>query len=70
MNGLTIDKGSVIRIVVFLFAWLNQYLVANGNQPLPVLGEAEIAAIFVFGASVLTLVKSNGLRKEKPVTEQ
>ena len=69
MNGLMIDKGSVIRIVVFLFAWLNQYLVANGYSSLPILGEDEVAAILVFAASILTLVKSNGLRKEKPVTE-
>lgn len=69
LNGFPIDKGSVIRIVVFLFAWLNQYLVANGNQPLPVLGEAEVAAILVFGASVVTLIKTNTIRKPKPDTE-
>lgn len=67
-NGV-IDKGSAIRILVFLFAWLNQYLVANGNQPLPVLGEAEVAAILVFGASVLTLVKTNKLKKPVADTE-
>lgn len=63
-KGVPLEKAAAIRVVVFLFAWLNQFLVTNDFQPLPVLGEAEVAAIFVFGASLLALVKDNRLRKK------
>ncbi|UOE58234.1 phage holin [Cytobacillus oceanisediminis] len=62
------DRAALIRIIVFLFAWLNQYLVSKGHQPLPVLGEEEVAAVLTFVASVWTLVKDNKVKKneEKP----
>ncbi|MES9681682.1 phage holin [Gottfriedia acidiceleris] len=61
------NKGAIIRIIVFVFAWLNQYLVSKGEQPLPVLGETEVAAVITFIASVLTLVKDN---KVKPKAKE
>ncbi|MDA2651090.1 MULTISPECIES: phage holin [Bacillus cereus group] len=53
------NKGALIRIIVFVLAWLNQYLTSKGYQPLPVLGEAEVAAVVTFIASVLTLINDN-----------
>ncbi|MED3031433.1 phage holin [Bacillus thuringiensis] len=61
------NKGALIRIIVFALAWLNQYLVAKGQQPLPVVGETEIAAVLTFVASVMTLVKDN---KVAPKTKE
>jgi len=59
------DKAALIRILVFLFAWLNQFLVSQGYQPLPVLGEAEFAAILTFVASVWVLMKDNKVKREQ-----
>ncbi|WP_225989756.1 phage holin [Bacillus cereus] len=53
------NKGALIRIIVFVLAWLNQYLTSKGYQALPVLGEAEVAAVVTFIASVLTLINDN-----------
>ncbi|HFK1441255.1 MULTISPECIES: phage holin [Bacillus] len=53
------NKGALIRIIVFVLAWLNQYLTSKGYQPLPVLGEAEVAVVVTFIASVLTLINDN-----------
>lgn len=58
-----IDKASLIRIVVFLLAWLNQYLSTKGIQTIPVLGEDEVAAVITFVASVWALVRDNRLKK-------
>lgn len=59
----TLDKASLIRIIVFLLAWLNQYLASKGMQALPVLGEGEVAAVITFVVSVWTLLRDNRLKK-------
>lgn len=64
---LPMNKGALIRIIVFLFAWLNQYLVSKGHSPLPVLGEVEVAAIVTFVVSVWTLLADN---KVKPKSDE
>lgn len=58
-----IDKSALIRIIIFLFAWLNQYLTAKGLDPIPVLGEEEIADILTFVVSIWTLIKDNTIKK-------
>jgi SPP1 family holin len=61
-KDLSINKGALIRIIVFVLAWLNNYLVSNGHQPLPVLGEAEVAAVITFIVSVWTLLGDNKVK--------
>lgn len=51
--------GTLIRIVVFIFAWLNSYLVSKGLPTLPVVDEEMVAWIVTFVVSVWTLVKDN-----------
>jgi SPP1 family holin len=53
------DKGTVVRIILFALAWLNQFLVSKGQAPLPVLDEVVVAAIVTFIISLWTLWKNN-----------
>lgn len=58
-----LNRGAVIRIVVFVLAWLNQYLVSKGLHPLPVLDEGEVSAVITFVVSVYTLFSDNKVKK-------
>ena len=57
------DKNAIVRIVIFILVWLNQYLVSKGQAPLPVLNEAEISGVITFLVSVWTLIKNNKVKK-------
>lgn len=35
MNSYPFDRGMIIRTVLLVFAWLNQFLALNGWSPLP-----------------------------------
>lgn len=58
------DKALLVRLIVFVFAWLNQYLVQKGLQPLPLVGEEEAAFAIAFAISVWTLWKNNNITKK------
>lgn len=58
------DKGLVIRLIVFVAAWANNFLVEKGLQPLPVVGEQEAAMVLAFVISVWTLWKNNNITKK------
>lgn len=53
------NKMVVVRVIVFLLAWLNQTLVAKGLSPLPILGEDVVAAIVTFIVSAWALATDN-----------
>lgn len=57
------DKQSLARIIVFLMAWFNQYLVSQGKQPLPLVDEESVANTLTFIVSVWTLMKTNQVKK-------
>jgi SPP1 family holin len=58
------DRGTIIRIIMFILAWVNTYLVKKGLQPIPVLDEQVIAQIILFVVSVWTLWKNNYISKK------
>lgn len=58
-----LDKIALARIVVFVLAWVNQYLVSKNMQPLPLVGEDEVAELLTFVISVWTLAKDNRVKK-------
>lgn len=60
----SMDKGSFVRIIVFLLAWLNQYLVSQGLHPLPFVDETSVAGFITFVVSVWTLVKDNKVKSQ------
>lgn len=57
------EKALIIRLIVFVFAWLNSFLVSKGYQPLPVIGEEEVAYGVTFVVSIWTLWKDNNITK-------
>lgn len=58
------DKGTIIRVVVFALAWFNQYLTSKGIQPLPILDEVFVSTLITFVVSVWTLFKNNYITKK------
>lgn len=62
------NKMAIVRIVVFVLAWVNSILVAKGMQELPLLSEEEISSVVTFLASVWVMVRNNSVKKtDKPV---
>jgi SPP1 family holin len=64
------DKGTTIRIIVFILAWVNQLLVSKGMHPLPVLDESFIAIAITFFVSVWALFKNNYLTSKGKAQKQ
>lgn len=60
-NHAPFDKMMIVRTVVLLLAWLNQYLVIKGNSPLPI-SDTEITAFITFAASMWAWWKNNDVR--------
>lgn len=53
------DKGTVVRTVIFAITWLNLFLASKGLQPIPVLDEATVALGLTLIASVWAWFKNN-----------
>ncbi|MFE7821378.1 phage holin [Priestia megaterium] len=70
MNSLGFNKVALIRVVLFLLAWINQYLVSKGLQPLPVLDEEAVSGIITFVVSVWALLGNNKAKKEVKNTKK
>lgn len=64
------DKGTVIRIIIFVLAWVNQLLVSKGMQPLPVLDETILAGVITFFVSVWTLFRNNYITSKGKAQKQ
>jgi SPP1 family holin len=58
------DKGTLVRIIVFVAAWLNNYLVQKGFTALPVLSEEVVAQVVAFVVSAYTLWRNNYITKK------
>ncbi|MEK1828854.1 phage holin [Priestia megaterium] len=59
------DRATLIRVIVFVLAWFNQYLTANGLQPLPVLSEEAVSSVITLIVSVWTLGTNNKPKQAK-----
>lgn len=67
MNTLPVDKAMVIRTLLFLLAWLNQFLVVNGYSPLPFdneQAEVIISSVITFALSLWTWWKNNDITRK------
>lgn len=63
-KDLLSNKKVVVRIILFVFAWLNSFLVERGLQPLPVLDEASVSSFLTFAVSIWTLAADNTIRSK------
>ncbi|MFE4029270.1 phage holin [Priestia sp. YIM B13551] len=63
LNVFGSGKGALVRVIIFLLAWLNQYLVAKNLHPLPVFDEATVASVITFVVSAWTLLADNKVKK-------
>ncbi|WP_075617614.1 phage holin [Paenisporosarcina indica] len=64
-NTAPFDKIMLVRTAVLFLAWINQYLVINGNSPLPFTDaefELGISALITFLASLWAWWKNNDIR--------
>lgn len=70
LNSLGFNKVALIRVILFLLAWINQYLVSKGLQPLPVLDEEAVSGVITFVVSVWALLGDNKAKKEVKNTKK
>lgn len=63
------DKGSLVRLVLFVLAWTNTFLVSKGYDPIPVLDETQVALGVTLVISAWGWVKHNFFKEnvDKPV---
>jgi SPP1 family holin len=61
---LSVDKGTVIRGLVFTLAWLNTVLASKGYETIPHVDEVHVAMAVTFVVSVWGFVKHNFFGKQ------
>lgn len=66
-TNLPFNKMMVVRTILFFIAWLNQFLVANGNSPLPfddAQTEFVVTSLITFAVSMWAWYKNNDLTRK------
>jgi SPP1 family holin len=58
------DKGTVVRILLFALAWLNSFLASKGYETIPYIDETHVAMIVTFVVSSWGFVKHNFFGKK------
>lgn len=53
------DKNSIVRLVIFVLAWLNGLLASKGLKTIPVLDNEQVAGVIAFLVSAYTFYKHN-----------
>lgn len=53
------DKGTIVRGVLFILAWINSFLASMGLKTIPVLDQSTVAMIVTFVISAYTFYKHN-----------
>jgi SPP1 family holin len=67
---MNLDKASIARLIVFILAWVNNFLVSKGLKTLPIIDESTIAMILTLLISAYTFYKHNFLGKKAKEVEQ
>jgi len=65
--NLPINKVMVVRTILFVLAWFNQYLVTKGNSPLPFDNaqlEVIVSSVFTFVVSMWAYWKNNNVTRK------
>lgn len=65
LNTITTNKAVVVRIIVFVAAWFNTYLVSHGMQGLPVISEEGVSHFLTFVISIWTMCANNSLAQKE-----
>lgn len=63
LEVLLMERIALIRIIVFVLAWINQYLVSSGHHPIPFVDENSVANVITFVVSIYTLFTDNKVKK-------
>jgi SPP1 family holin len=53
------DKGTVVRMLLFLLAWLNSFLASKGYETIPHVNETNVAMLVTFVISAWGFIKHN-----------
>jgi SPP1 family holin len=64
------DRGTLVRIILFVLAWVNSLLVQKGIQPLPLISEEVVAEVIAFVVSVWTLWKNQYISKKGKIQKE
>ena len=58
------DKGTIVRGVLFILVWVNSFLASKGYKTLPIPNENQVALIITFCVSAYTFYKHNVFKKK------
>lgn len=73
MNNLPFDKGMIIRSIILVLVWVNQFLVVNGYGALPfddVQTELGVTYFVTFIVSMWNWWKNNAVTKQARYQEK
>lgn len=72
-SNVPLDKMMIVRTVILVLAWLNQWLVINGYSPLPFSNEEiemGVSTLITFVVSVWTWWKNNAVTRKARQAEK
>lgn len=72
-SNVPFDKMMIVRTVILVLAWLNQWLVINGYSPLPFSNEEiemGVSTLITFVVSVWTWWKNNAVTRKARQAEK
>ncbi|MEH7116059.1 phage holin [Neobacillus vireti] len=58
------DKGTIVRVLLFVLAWVNTFLASKGYETIPHVDETHVAMAVTFVISVWGFVKHNFFGKK------
>jgi SPP1 family holin len=58
------DKGTVVRVLLFVLAWVNSFLASKGYHTIPYVDETHVAMAVTFLISAYGFIKHNFLGKK------
>jgi SPP1 family holin len=64
MGGDLMDKGTLVRTILFALTWINTLLVSKGYTALPVISETEVALVLTLIVSVWAWFKNSYITKK------
>jgi SPP1 family holin len=56
---MTFDKGTIVRAVLFVLAWVNNVLASKGYKTIPVLDESTVATVITIIITAYAFYKNN-----------
>lgn len=67
---MSMDKGTLVRLVFFALTWINTWLATNDMYSLPVINEEGVAIVVTFVIGVWVAWKNNNITDEAKIAQK